>query len=94
MFSIQYALYHGVATFTEVTFLDVQHAQMSSFGIEVCAENTDNVELGAAPLIQHYSVFSAWPGLGYGTLIQCSAVQRTVIFKVIFQKYKFKFKYL
>ena len=34
------------------------------------AENTGNVELGAAPLVQHYSVFSARPGLGYGTLIQ------------------------
>ena len=40
------------------------------------AENTGNVELGAAPLVQHYSVFSGWPGLGYGTLIQCA------IFKV------------
>ena len=36
------------------------------------AENTGNVKLGAAPLVQHYSVFSARPGLGYGTLIQCS----------------------
>ena len=32
------------------------------------AENPGNVELGAAPLVQHYSVFSARPGLGYGTL--------------------------
>ena len=32
------------------------------------AENTGNVELGAATLDQHYSVFSAWPGLVYGTL--------------------------
>ena len=36
------------------------------------AENTGNVELGAVPLVQHYSVFSARPGLGYGTLIQCT----------------------
>ena len=34
------------------------------------AENTDNIELGAAPLVQHYSAFSSRPGLGYGTLIQ------------------------
>ena len=96
-----YSLYHGLATFTEVTFVNVHHAQMSTF---VClwyigfvtvsttkinrkyrlwynvsvpypkpglAENTGNVELGAAPLVQHFSVFSARPGLGYGTLIQC-----------------------
>jgi hypothetical protein len=24
-----------------------------------------------APLVQNYSVFSVWPGLGYGTLIHC-----------------------
>ena len=30
-----------------------------------------NVGVGAAPLVQHYLVFSARPGLGYGTLIQC-----------------------
>ena len=94
--------------FREVTFVNVHHAQISTFVIEVClwyigfvlvfisslvtfninrkyrlwynvsvpypkpgiAENTGNVELGAAPLVQHYSVFSARPGLGYGTLIQ------------------------
>ena len=36
------------------------------------AENTGKIELGAAPLVQHYSVFSAQPGLGYGTLIHCA----------------------
>ena len=36
------------------------------------SENTGNVELGAAPLAQYYSVFSARPSLGYGTLTQCS----------------------
>ena len=36
MRSVQYALYHGLATFTEVTFLDVHHARMSTFVIEVC----------------------------------------------------------
>ena len=94
-------LYHGLATFTEVTFVNVHHAQMSTF---VClwyigfvtvsttkinrkyrlwynvsvpypkpglAENTGNVQLGAAPLVQHFSVFSARRGLGYGTLIHC-----------------------
>ena len=30
-----------------------------------------NIELWAAPLVQYYSVFTAGPGLGYGTLIQC-----------------------
>jgi hypothetical protein len=30
---------------------------------------TGNVQLGAAPLVQHYSVFSAQNGLGYLTLI-------------------------
>ena len=29
-------LYHGLATFTEVTFVNVPHAQMSTFVIEVC----------------------------------------------------------
>ena len=28
-----------------------------------------NIELWAAPLVQHYSVLSAGPGLGYGTQI-------------------------
>ena len=28
-------LYHGLATFTEVTFVNVHHAQMSTFVIEV-----------------------------------------------------------
>ena len=36
-------------------------------------EKTGNIELGVAPLIQHYSVFSAQPSLGYGTLIQCNS---------------------
>ena len=36
------------------------------------AENTGNIELGAAPFVQYYSVFSAWPSLRYGTLIQCT----------------------
>ena len=102
------ALYHGLATFTEVTFVNVHHVQISTF---VClwyigfvtvsttkinrkyrlwynvsvpypkpglTENTGNVELGAAPLVQHFSVFSARPGLGYGTLIQCSYSSATV----------------
>ena len=30
------------------------------------AENTGNNELEAAPLFQHYSVFSAWPVWGMG----------------------------
>ena len=30
------ALYHGLGTFTEVTFVDVHHAQMSTSVIEVC----------------------------------------------------------
>ena len=97
-----YRLYHGLANFTEVPFVDVHHAHMSTFVLEVCllyigfvtvsttkinrkyrlwynvsvlypkpglAENTGNVELGAMPLVQHYSVLTAWPGLGYGTLI-------------------------
>ena len=34
-------------------------------------ENTGNIELGAAPLVQYYSVFSSLPSLGYGTLIHC-----------------------
>ena len=34
--SEQYALYHGLDSFTEVTFLNVDHAQMSTFVIEVC----------------------------------------------------------
>ena len=33
-----------------------------------------NVELGAEPLVQHYSVFSVGLCLGYGTLIQCTTV--------------------
>ena len=68
-------LYHSLAIYTEVTFVNVHHAQMSTFVIEVCLlyigfvlENTGNVEIGAAPLVQHYSVFSARPSLGYGTL--------------------------
>ena len=28
-----------------------------------------NIKLRAAPLVQHFSVFSAGPGLGYETLI-------------------------
>ena len=36
------------------------------------AENTDNIEVGAVPLVQYHSVFSARPSLWYGTLIQCS----------------------
>ena len=45
-------------------------------------ENTGNVELGAAALVPHYSVFSAWPGLGYGTLIQYDEKNnvKTIIF--------------
>ena len=99
--TVHYILYHGLASFTWVTFVNVHPVQMSTF---VCiwyigfvtvrttkinrkyrlwynvsvpypkpglAENTGNVELGGAPLVQHFSVFSARPGLGYGTLIQC-----------------------
>ena len=33
--------------------------------------NQARVEFGAAPLVQHYSVFSDGPDLGYGKLIQC-----------------------
>ena len=36
-------------------------------------ENTGNIELGAAPLVQYYSVFSSRPSLRYGTLIQFGA---------------------
>ena len=32
----QYTLYHSLATFREVTFVNVHHAQMSTFVIEVC----------------------------------------------------------
>ena len=87
---IQYStLYHGLATFTEVTFVNVHPAQMSTFVIEVylwyigfvlvfttkinrkyrlwynvsvpypkpgLAENTGNVEIRAAPLVQHYAL--------------------------------------
>ena len=31
-----YTQYQGLAIFTEVTFVDVHHAQMSTFVIEVC----------------------------------------------------------
>ena len=33
--------------------------------------NAGSVRLGAVPLVRYYSVFSSWPGLGCGTLIQC-----------------------
>ena len=33
--SVHYTLYHGLATFTEVTFVNVHHAQMSTLAIEV-----------------------------------------------------------
>ena len=57
-------LYHGLAPFTEVhwyigcvtVYVSVQYPKPD------LAENTGNVELGAAPLVQHYSVFLAWPG--------------------------------
>ena len=35
LFTADYTLYHGLATFTEVTFVDVHNAQMSTFVIEV-----------------------------------------------------------
>ena len=35
-------------------------------------EKTGDIELGAAHLVQYYSVFSSRPSLGYGTLIQCT----------------------
>ena len=31
-----FTLYHGLAIYTEVTFVNVHHAQMSTFVIEVC----------------------------------------------------------
>ena len=34
-----------------------------------------NVEFGAAPLVQYYSVFSSQPSLGNGTLIQYTMKQ-------------------
>ena len=37
---------------------------------KLCLKNTGNIELGAAPLVQYYLVFSYGPSLGYGTLIQ------------------------
>ena len=33
---VYYSLYHGLATFTEVIFVNVHHAQMSTFVMEVC----------------------------------------------------------
>ena len=38
---------------------------------QACLRTLSNVELGAATLIQHYTVFSVGLGLGYGTLTQC-----------------------
>ena len=35
LFTIYCTLYHGLATFTEVTFVNVHHVQMSTFVIEV-----------------------------------------------------------
>ena len=48
---------------------------MSTFVIEVCLWYIDYVTVNTTKnntkyLVQHYSVFSARPGLGYGTLIQ------------------------
>ena len=34
--TVHCTLYHGLATFTEVTFVNVHHAQMSTLVIEVC----------------------------------------------------------
>ena len=36
MCSVYYTLYHGLAIYTELTFVNVHHAQMSTFVIEVC----------------------------------------------------------
>ena len=46
------------------------------------AENTGNVELRAAPLVQHYSVFSARPDLGYGTLIHCIESRNNFFYQI------------
>ena len=35
-YSVDSSLYHGLATFTEVKFVNVHQAQMSTFVIEVC----------------------------------------------------------
>ena len=43
-------------------------------------ENTINVELGAASLVQHNSVFSARPSLGYETLLQCEILSQPTWF--------------
>ena len=38
-----------------------------------------NVELGAAPLVQNYSVFLVGLGLGYETLIQCTDIATNIV---------------
>ena len=35
MISVHYTLYHGLTVYTEVTFVNVHHAQMPTFVIEV-----------------------------------------------------------
>ena len=35
-----YSLYHGLAIYTEVTFVNVHHAHMSTFVIKVCLRYT------------------------------------------------------
>ena len=47
--------------------LDIIHCTMAW----PLAEKPGNMELGAAPLVPYYSVFSARPSLGYGTLMHC-----------------------
>ena len=51
------------------------------------AENTSNIELGAAPLVQYYSVFSAGSSLRYGTLI--AHTLHTTCLQCILQMYHF-----
>lgn len=36
LYRVHCSLYHSLAIYTEVTFVDVPHAQMSTFVIEVC----------------------------------------------------------
>ena len=76
---IYLTLYHDLAIYTEVTFVNVTlvEAASSGGGLAIVSvsypklglKNTGNIELGAAPLVQYYSVFSSRPILGYGTLI-------------------------